>query len=222
MKKIIAFIVLSVFLTSYFIPVTSVFATEVIWDDNNTYYLTETEYNNVRQLAVLDIIPQLTSNGVNELQIDNASDVDDFVDNFLNFIDNYIPDPEDFYNGYSTIIDIKNAINETTNRIGQELKAIGYAIPQQAINLYDWLNPMQQTPVKTKYYNDVSWLPKFQNLSNLTYNPIIPTPNIPVDYTSMINMIGTFSLGNIDNNISLINNYYVGRDMLNINYATSL
>lgn len=185
MKKVLPILFCSVIFINLIIPFTSVYATEVTWGDNNNYYLTETEYNNVRQLAVLEIIPQLTSNGVNELSIDNAEDVDDFVDNFLNFIDNYAPDPNDIYNGYSTIIDIKNAIDETTNRIGQELKAIGYAIPQAAIDLYDWLDPMQNTPIQTKYYNDVSWLPKFQNLSRLDNN--IPTPNPDINYISYIN-----------------------------------
>ena len=140
MRRFIAItFVVTLLLTSYIIPITSVFATEVTWSDNNTYYLTQTEYNNVRKLAVLDIIPQLTSSGVNQLSIENANDVDDWVDNFLDYIDNYIPDPESTTDILSTIIEIRNGLDEATNRIGQELKSIGLSIPIQTVSLSDWL-----------------------------------------------------------------------------------
>ena len=114
MRKFLAIaFVVTLLLTTYFIPVTSVFATEVIWGDNNTSTMSDTQYELFEKVAVMTIIPDLLSNGINELSIEHANDVDDFVDNIIDYIHS---NPEDFINvnTWSTLNDLNQAIQDKT------------------------------------------------------------------------------------------------------------
>ena len=191
MKKIIAILFCSLYIFVSIIPCASVFATEVTWGDNNTYTMTDSDYELFQKIAVMTLVPDLLSNGVNELSIEHATDVDDFVDNIIDYIDSHA---EDFtnVNTWSALNDLNQAIQEKTQEIGNNIIANGGVVQNYNGTLSSFFEPQNNNTqnYKTKYKANPNFVSIFQRMSNIPVEN--PQPQPDPNYNTYLQAITTW------------------------------
>ena len=185
MKKVLSVLLSSLYIFFAIIPCTSVFATEVTWGDNNTYTISDSDYELFNKVAIISLIPDLLSSGINELSIENATDVDNYVDNIISYIETHADDFTNV-NTWSALNDLNQALKEKTQEIGNNFIQNGGVVQNYNGTLSSFFEPQNNNTqnYKFEYKANPNFVSIFNRLSRI--NNVVPTPNPPNDDTYSI------------------------------------
>lgn len=183
-KKILAIFFVSILLCSYIIPTTSAFA-DVVIGDNDSYAVTELGIQNGKKIATMEAMLQLLESGVSEINFNDISDLDDYLEEFydeltnVNFTD---VSNELLAGAYNDVKELKQWIDDRGEYIATYYKEYLNSADQGLSNIF---NNFQMRIPKTKLTG--TSLNGFRSLSR--FNNSSPTPEVPPDLAPYINAI---------------------------------
>lgn len=196
-KKILAIFFVSILLCSYIIPTTSAFA-DVVIGDNDSYAVTQLGVENGKKIATMEAILQLLESGVSEINFNDISDLDDYLEDFYDELTNinYQDVSNEILAGaYYDVKELKQWIDDRGEYIATYYKDYLNSADE---GLSDIFNDFQLKLPKSRLVGTT--LNGFRSLSRFNGDNPTPTPNPPSDYQAFIQQLTNSNVNNIDLN----------------------
>lgn len=181
MKKVVVFLLCVIIFVS---PVTTFVKANVVIGDNDSNIVTDLGIQNGKRIAILESFASLLENGVTEINFENISDLDSYIDDFLDELYNidyqYVSN-EVLASAYYDIQSFKQWVEDRGNYISNYYKDYLNSADQGLNDIFNHFNiKLTKGNSFGKPLNGVRGMSQFNN--NIDVNP-------DPDYVSYLNII---------------------------------
>ena len=185
-KKILAIFFVSILLCSYIIPTTSAFA-DVVIGDNDSIVVTQQGIENGKKIATMEAMLQLLESGVSEINFNEISDLDEYLEDFYDELTNvnYQDVSNELLAGaYNDVKQLKQWIDDRGDYIATYYRDYLNSADEGLSNIF---NEFQLKLPKSQLVGTT--LNGFKGMSRFNRGVITPDVNPDVNYQTYLNNI---------------------------------